>query len=99
MPHAKEKHRRQPNVSRETLGGPDDHATVRVLTKALGPGTIDRGDGVVDDLAFRRGHRLELVVLAGSDHLLGRRLHDRDQLFALPGTEAVDVEEQAGPPL
>jgi hypothetical protein len=76
VPHAKEKHHRQPNVSRETLGGPDDHATVRVLAKALGPGTIDRGDGVVDDLAFCRGHRLELVVLAGSDHLLGRRLND-----------------------
>ena len=44
--HAKAKQRRQTNVSRETLCGPDDHAAVGVLTKALGPGTIDRGDGV-----------------------------------------------------
>jgi hypothetical protein len=89
---------RPANVSRETLCGPDDHTPMGLLAKALRNDTIDGCDGVVDDLALGRSHRLELVLLTGPDDLLHSGADDRDQLLALARSEAVDVEQQAHAP-
>src|SRR5512132_4516547 len=59
-----------PGVSRETSGRADDHAAVRLLAKALGPRALDLRHRVVDDLPLGRGHRPQLVVLPGLQHLL-----------------------------
>ena len=80
------------------LRRPDDDAPVWFLAEALGLNSVNRGDRIVDDLPLGRGHGLELVVLARGNHALRRRLHDRNQLIAMPGPVAVDVEQQPDPP-
>src|SRR5947207_186625 len=91
--------RRPPNVSRETLRWPNNHAPVWFLAETLGLNAVDCCDRVVDNLPLSRGHRLELMLLATADDPLRCRLHDRDQPVPLPGPEAVDVEQQPDPPL
>src|SRR5215211_9153064 len=80
------------------LGRPDDDTPVWLLAEALGLNSVHRGDRILDDLPLGRGPGLELVVLARGKHALRRRLQDRNQLIAMPGPVAVDVEQQPDPP-
>src|SRR5438105_3874187 len=72
--------------------GDDDHASALVLALRYRRDPVDLVDGVVHDLAVRRVHGFEGLLLAAGLHVLGHRLGE--PLERLPAALAIagDVE-------
>ena len=75
----------------------DDDATLGLGAFALTHHTIDRRDGIVDDLPFKRSHRVELLALTRIPDAFSYFPTEARQALATIRAPSSDVQHQAAP--